>query len=109
MITKTILDKLRGLYNEKANSLGFILHIVNGTEDHIHILLSIPPKLNIAKVLNHLKGYSSHEIPELYWQKGYSAFTLDKTSFDRIFNYIRNQQEHHKTCNFDDEMNVLFS
>lgn len=35
----------------------------------------------------------------LYWQRGYAAFSMDANSFDRIFNYVKNQEVHHVSTN----------
>ncbi|MDH5716518.1 MAG: IS200/IS605 family transposase [Spirochaetia bacterium] len=103
-LTKKVYQKLRKIFKEKEDSLEFKIHIVNGMTDHIHILLSLPSKLSVSKVVNHIKGFSSHEIEELYWQKGYSSFTVDKTSFNKIFNYIKNQKTHHENSTYESEI-----
>ena len=104
LITDHTLKKIRTLLKEKAKELGIIIHIVNGIEDHVHILISSIPGLSISKLVKHLKGFTSHEIDNLYWQKGYSAFSVDRFSFDRIFKYIKNQKLHHGNYSFEKEL-----
>lgn len=41
------------------------------------------------------------------WQEEYAAFTHSFAEKDRLIDYIRNQQEHHKTEDFTDEFNRL--
>ena len=91
-----MLTELRHVINEKALELGFIVHILNGYLDHIHILISIPPKYSLSEIFKIIKGYSSFKIKELRWQNGFAAFTVDKNSFSTIFDYIKNQEDHHK-------------
>lgn len=86
-----MMRRLRHIFEEKAVSLGFTLHITNGCRDHVHLLVSAPPKWSISDIVKNMKGYSSYRIPELYWQRGFGVFTVDRNSFDTIFNYIKNQ------------------
>ncbi|MCF7793855.1 MAG: IS200/IS605 family transposase [Candidatus Cloacimonetes bacterium] len=83
--------------------LEFYLHQIGGTEDHIHILIYVPPKIAVSKAVGLLKGSSSYFINQklkgedvLYWQRGYGVTTVCKENFDRICNYIKRQKEHHK-------------
>src|SRR5262245_14889596 len=70
---------------EKAASLGDIyVHEIGGTENHIHLALSIEPTVTIADVIGTLKGYSSHEVNRrvgagrtvLQWQTGYGVVSF---------------------------------
>ena len=86
-----MMKQIRYLFREKAAGLGFTVHITNGRKDHVHVLISAPPKWSVSDIVKYLKGYSSNKIPGLYWQRGYGVFTVDPDSFDRVFNYIKNQ------------------
>ncbi|MFH0974707.1 MAG: IS200/IS605 family transposase [Spirochaetota bacterium] len=99
MIDFDMLGKIRDYAGHKSREIGFVVHILNGYKDHIHILLSIPPKFAVSDIVKHIKGYSSRMIPEITWQEGFGAYTVDKDSFDRIFYYIKNQWEHHSVNN----------
>ena len=85
------MRRLRLILKEKALSLGFTLHITNGRSDHVHLLVSVPPKWSVSGIVKNMKGYSSFKIPVLYWQRGFGVFTVDRNSFYRVFNYIINQ------------------
>ena len=57
--------------------------IVGGVEDHVHVLLSIPSMLSLAKSIQLLKGNSSKWIHDTFkehqsfaWQEGYGAFSI---------------------------------
>jgi putative transposase len=66
-----------------------VLHELNVQPDHVHLLIQIPPRLALAKVVNQLKGGSSRilrqEFPELeeflwgrsFWCHGMLAFRCD--------------------------------
>ena len=57
--------------------------VVGGVEDHVHVLLSVPSTLSVAKSLQLLKGNSSRWIHDTFkehwdfeWQEGYGAFSI---------------------------------
>ncbi len=63
-----------------AGKNGFKVLIV-GAENHVHILLSLPATLTLAKAMQLVKGASSHWMNETFktefaWQEGYGAFTV---------------------------------
>jgi len=94
-ITKEVLNLIRIFAKEKCESLRINLVILNGYQDHIHILLSIPSKYSLSHIVKEIKGYTSFKIPGIKWQRGYGAFTVDKKTFSEIFEYIKNQERHH--------------
>ena len=57
---------LHGYMWGKATALECIPHAINGMPDHIHVVISIPPKLSIAKLIGQLKGASSHRVNEIF-------------------------------------------
>ena len=68
---------------ESATEKDFHLDMINGTEDHLHCLLSLNPKFAISDIVNELKGESSHWINEqnmmkvkFTWQRGLGAFSV---------------------------------
>ncbi|MEM7183924.1 MAG: IS200/IS605 family transposase [Spirochaetota bacterium] len=95
------------LTQEKAKELQFTLHLTNGYKDHVHLLLSTKPSAKLSNIVKHIKGYFSFCHPNFKWQRGYSAFTVDITSFDRIYQYVKNQKKHHKNESLEDEISFL--
>lgn len=82
---------------------------INGTEDHIHILLKLSSNVSIAQLLKSLKGKSSKTINDSYtliehfqWQRGYGAFSIHHKQVSTTINYIKNQKEHHRNNTTDD-------
>ena len=80
---------------------------IGGANDHVHMLLSLPATLSVAKAMQLLKGNSSKWIRETFpkmhlfaWQEGYGAFSVGVSGVDRTVAYIRNQAEHHRTRSF---------
>ena len=91
-----------------ARKNGFKTLIVGGTDDHVHILLSLPAAMPLAKALQLLKGSSSRWMNETHargfsWQEGYGAFTLGVSQRPRTIDYIKRQAEHHRKRSFEEE------
>jgi REP element-mobilizing transposase RayT len=83
---------------------------IGGANDHVHLLLSLPATLSIAKAMQLLKGNSSKWLRETFpkmrsfaWQEGYGAFSIGVSGVDPTVAYIRNQAEHHRTRSFREE------
>ena len=95
-----------GILNEKKCHL----YRINGTEDHIHILTHIHPTLSPASLVKDIKIASSIFIKKegLFpmfqgWQEGYGAFTCSFKELNRLIEYVKKQEEHHKKRTFNDE------
>jgi len=93
-----------------ARENGLKLLCIGGTDNHIHILLSLDSTTSIAKAMQFIKGGSSkwiHEtFPELRlfsWQEGYGAFSIGISNVDETKKYIENQEKHHSKESFRDE------
>ena len=87
----------------KAAELGCYVHAVNGVEDHVHLIISIPPKHSVAWVVKNLKGSSSHFVTHVVapgssfaWQRGYGYLSLGEGQCPRAVAYVQNQKEHHR-------------
>jgi REP element-mobilizing transposase RayT len=90
------------------------LYRLNGVEDHIHIITHIHPTLAPANLVKDIKIASSAMINEknLFtnfngWQDGYGAFTYSVKEKERLTEYVKNQEEHHKTLTFKEEYIAL--
>src|SRR6202789_83371 len=79
---------------------------VGGTENHVHILLTLPPDLAIAAAVRTLKSNSSRFMREssrlFAWQEGYGAFSVSPTQVAAVMKYIANQAAHHSRRSFED-------
>jgi len=86
----------------KAKDLGGFVHAIGGVEDHIHLGVSIPPKVAPAKFIGDVKGNSSHYVNhvikpdfEFYWQDEYGVLSFGEKNLPGIVRYIHNQKQHH--------------
>ena len=89
---------------------------IGGMPDHVHMLVSIPPSIAISDCVRDIK-IASHKFlrehvdkfPLFYgWAKSYCVLTCSQSSKDAVFNYIKNQKEHHKKTSFRDELLAFF-
>ena len=82
-----------------------------GTENHVHVLLRLPPKLALAKAVLLLKANSSkwagERVRGFSWQEGYGAFSVSASNADKVVRYIQNQPAHHRRISFEDEFRSL--
>ena len=80
---------------------------VGGIADHIHILFRLPPSLPLVRAVTLIKSNSSKWMKEtkktFAWQKGYGAFSVSYSALGDVTRYIRNQLEHHRERNFEEE------
>ena len=88
--------------------------IINGVEDHVHILTHIHQSVPLARLVAEIKKSSHHFIDHqgLFpgfknWQDGYGAFTYSKDAFQNLINYIENQELHHAKIDFKDEYTTM--
>jgi putative transposase len=85
----------------KCQESGAQMLAVNGIEDHVHLLVKIPPTVAIAQWIGIIKGASSyianHQGSDVVfkWQDGYGAFTMSQSAIKTVIAYINNQQAHH--------------
>lgn len=84
--------------------------IVNGVSDHIHCFIGLKPSMCISDIIRDIKNNSSKFINEkrfvrgkFQWQEGYGAFSYSHSHIENVYNYILNQEEHHKKRTFKEE------
>lgn len=84
--------------------------IINGTSNHVHILLGLNPSKSISETVLGLKRNTTLYINQnklcswrFAWQEGYGAFAYSKSQVERVYKYIENQEEHHKQKSFRSE------
>jgi putative transposase len=87
---------------------------IGGVENHVHLLLSLPSTLSVAKALQLIKGGSSKWVHETFpqhrlfgWQEKYGAFSVSVSQLDNTLKYIQGQEEHHRKMTFQEEFLAL--
>jgi len=88
--------------------------LIGGIENHVHLLLGLPPTITVSKAVQLVKGGSSGWIKGTFggtagfaWQDGYAAFTVSKSLVPEVEGYIRNQREHHRMKAFEHEYRTV--
>lgn len=83
---------------------------INGTANHIHILIGMKPNCCLSDLVREIKKSSNEFINEngfskskFQWQEGYGAFSYSHSSLDNVITYIANQKEHHRRKTFKEE------
>jgi len=89
---------------------GHKLYIVNGMNDHLHMLVSMSPRQAPSDLMYHIKRSSSLWLNEkklvpgrFSWLEGFGAFSIGKSQVSGLVKYIEEQQEHHKKVSFREE------
>lgn len=94
-----------------CRNLGVYVHCIGGTEDHIHLLIQVPPVLTLSKAVATIKAnssrWASNEGVKFAWQQGYGAFSVSASAIPEVARYIENQEVHHKKMDFEAEFVAL--
>ena len=82
--------------------------IVNGTSDHVHLLVRARPAHSPAEITRLVKTNSSRWVHEKWaaefaWQTGYGVFSVSESSVAAVTKYIADQEEHHRSHSFEEE------
>ena len=87
---------------------------IGGVEDHVHILLSLPATIPVAKAIQLIKGGSSKWLHDNFpaqrtfaWQEGYGAFSVSVSQVVNTAAYIEGQAAHHRRQSFEDEFRAF--
>jgi REP element-mobilizing transposase RayT len=110
-ITPGIRPRLHAYLGGIARNLDTVPLMIGGVEDHVHLLLDVPPKLAPADLIRALKSNSSGWVHDTFpraskfhWQTGYGAFSVSPTAVPNVMRYIEQQEEHHRRASYGDEM-----
>jgi putative transposase len=93
---------------QSAREKNIFVDCINGYTDHLHALVSLGGKQNIADTMQQIKGGSSFWInnrtklfsDKFEWADKYYAVSVSESQLDKVRNYIHNQEEHHKKTTF---------
>jgi putative transposase len=89
--------------------------IINGSEDHVHILASLTPNISADQWVAELKASSRrwlkeedpHTFGNFDWQTGYAMFSLSRSYLEKVREYIRGQEDIHRHIPYRDELRIL--
>lgn len=91
-------------FHELANQRGCKIEKGNMVQDHVHMLISIPPKYSVSEIIGYIKGKSAIAVArqfcgkernfngENFWARGYAVSTVG-FEIETIRSYIQNQEQ----------------
>ena len=98
----------RCIENE-AKRLNCEVLAISGMPDHVHMCVRLPTSLTIARLMNQVKGVSSHfvhgQLPDCMafrWQEGYGVFSVGPNQVSSVLAYIGGQKHHHSENSLHD-------
>jgi len=109
-IAPDLSTKLHGYLWGIAKNCGCTPMAVNGTDDHIHLLVGIKPDSSLSDFVRRLKSSSSkwvheqHARPRFAWQLGFAGLSVSKSNAAAVSRYIAEQEQHHKRISFQQEL-----
>jgi REP-associated tyrosine transposase len=110
LIRPEIEEELNKYHSGILRNLDSPLLCTGGTADHVHILLRLGRKMDIATLVEAIKTGSSKwiktkgsEYRQFYWQAGYGAFSVAQSGIEAVKRYIANQKKHHRKKTFQEE------
>ena len=102
LIVPELEAELHKYLRGKGMELGGVVHAVGGVEEHVHLAVSIPPRIAVATYIGQLKGASSHWVTHVStqhspfeWQEGYGVLSFGKRALPRVVDYVIHQHQRH--------------
>ncbi len=95
---------------QNAEKKGIVIDFINAHNDHVHCLISMNPEHSVATIVKLLKGESSYWINQnlpiqghFEWADEYYAASVSYSIVNRVREYIKNQDLHHRTKSWQTE------
>ena len=109
LITHNLKPRLLAYIGGIIRELDGRLLVADGTADHVHLLMRLPPKVPPADALRVIKANSSRwaNQSDFRWQAGYAAFSVSESNVAAVTRYIRNQEQHDRKISFQDELRAF--
>jgi putative transposase len=103
MISDGRIELIRTSIAAIATESGSLIHAIGFMPDHVHLVISIPPKAAVASVIGQMKGLSSRRINQaassaaesFAWQPEFGMLTIGERSLADVVAYVENQREIH--------------
>jgi REP element-mobilizing transposase RayT len=102
----TVYKYMTGVIQQRKHKL----ITINGMPDHVHIFIGLHPAQSLSKLVDEVKTATTKFIKkqdwmlhEFAWQVGFGAFSYSRSHIDNVYQYIQNQEEHHRKKTFKEE------
>jgi len=103
LLTTRVAEAVYGHVLSKATGLGGVVYAIGGVEDHVHLVVAIPPSVAVARFIGQVKGVSSAQAnssgvcdSRFSWQASYGVFSFDAKRVPNYVSYVKRQIEHHR-------------
>lgn len=110
LLEKSIRKKLYPHILQNAKEKGIHIDFINGYVEHVHCLLWLGASQSISEIMHLIKGESSSWMNaqnliegSFRWQREYYAVSVSESMVEKVRNYIRIQEAHHKRKSFVEE------
>ena len=110
LITPEVRPRLYAYMGGIVRSKDSALLAIGGTDNHVHMLLSLGKNTCISEAIRTIKTNSSKWIHDslkgldhFAWQSGYGAFSVSQSRVQAVKDYIASQEEHHRKQTFQQE------
>ena len=107
VLSKEVRKELFNHIKENGKDKGIYIDFINGHVDHVHCLIGLNADMCIAKAMQLIKGASAFWAnkvklikPKLQWADEYYAASVSESQINRVKDYIKAQEEHHKKKTF---------
>ncbi|MFG0773340.1 IS200/IS605 family transposase [Vibrio plantisponsor] len=103
LFTGVMIEQLREAFESACVKLECELIEMDGKQDHVHLLISYPPKLSISVMVNNLKAVSSRMLrlqnthltrqskSSALWSRSYFACTAGGATIETLKAYVESQ------------------
>lgn len=104
-LTVQILEEMRAKLAAVCSKWRCELEEFNGEADHVHLLVSAHPAMNLSSLVGNLKTVSARYARALhaehlkryywkniFWSSSYAVLSVGETSCEAVVNYIRSQE-----------------
>lgn len=99
---------------ENVNTKDFYIDSINGYTEHLHCLHTLNAQMSISKAMQLIKGESSYWInknnitnTKFEWEDEYYAVSVSESMLNKVRNYIKNQEIHHRKKSYSTEIEEL--
>lgn len=114
LLMDSVRSDLHAYITTVLKNLSCPLLRINSVPDHIHLLFVLHRTVPLSKAVEDIKKSSSKwlktqskEAQHFAWQSGYGAFSVSHSNLPAVKTYIDNQEEHHRTVTFKEELRVF--
>src|SRR5437660_2792521 len=111
LLNKAAAARVSCWLSQYADEQGVYMKINYVNAGHVHALVDLPTSLSIEKLIQLLKGSSSHWINsnnliagKFAWGRGYAAFSVSESNVKQVAAYIARQEEHHRVRTLAEEL-----